>query len=251
MNKCFKSLAIVASVLTINLLYADVISLNDGTILEGDYIGKDNGIVMFRINGEIKAFPEADIAALIQEDQASSSNTPSASASNNAPTPAPASYSVPAGSRLVLNMLEDVDSSRHPVGHQFRAQLESALSVGGEIVIPIGTIVHGVISESEQSRRASGQSELSIEFTDILVNDQLIPIATGELSMQGENETRSTVRRAARGAVIGGLINGSDGARDGAAIAAGVSILTPGSSVNVSRGTILETELRTAINVQQ
>ena len=86
-----------------------------------------------------------------------------------------------------------------------------------------------------------------MEFTDILINDQLFPIATGDLNVQGEREGGHT----ARGALIGGLINGTDGARDGAAIGAGVSLLTKGENVNVTRVTILETELRTPIYFRQ
>jgi len=148
-------------------------------------------------------------------------------------------------------MLEDVDSRRHEVGHQFRAQLESALVVEGVTVARRGTVLHGTITQSEQARRAVGQSELSMEFTDILLNDQLYPIATGDLTMQGAREGGRTLRRAARGALLGGLINGSSGARDGAAVGAGISLLTKGENINVTRGTILETELRVPLNIRQ
>ena len=226
-------------------LFADVISLKDGTLLEGELVGRDNGIVMFRVNGEIRAFPEDDIAALVIEEQ--STSAPSTPVVN---VVAPV-YTVPAGTRLVISMLEDVDSRRHEVGHKFRAQLESALVVDGVTVARRGTILHGTITESEQARRTVGRSELSMEFTDILLNDQLYPIATGELTMQGAREGGRTLRRAARGALLGGLINGTDGARDGAKVGAGVALLTKGESINVTRGTILETELRVPLTLRQ
>jgi len=210
-----------------------VLNLTDGTILEGELVGRDNGIVMFRINGEIRAFPESEVAALVTEDNA-----------------APSVFTVPAGTRLVLSMLEDVNTSRHSVGHRFRAQLESALVVDGVTVAGRGTIVHGVLTSSSQSRRASGKSEMAMEFRDILLNDVLVPIATGELSAQGANETSNTARRLIRGAAIGGIVGGSSGARTGVAVGAGASLLTKGESINVTRGTILETTLRVALDVR-
>ncbi len=240
-----KSLILLSTLLLASTaLFADVINLKDGTILEGQLVGRDNGIIMFRVNGEIRAFPEDDVAALVQEEQSSSAPTPQA-------TLEPAVFTVPAGTRLVISMLEDVDTRQHKVGHQFRAQLESALVVDGVTVVPRGTVLHGTVRESEQARRAVGRSELSMEFTDILLNDQLYPIATGELQLQGRREGGQTLRRAARGALLGGLIDGGDGARTGAQVGAGVSLLTRGENVNVTRGTILETELRVPISFRQ
>jgi hypothetical protein len=235
------SLQILMSVST--LVWADVLNLTDGTILEGELVGRDSGIVMFRVNGEIRAFPESQVRALVTED-----NSSGAATGGNAAIPV---FTVPAGTRLVLSMLEDVNTSRHSEGHRFRAQLESALVVNGVTVAGRGTVVHGVLTSASQSRRASGKSEMAMEFRDILLNDQLFPIATGELSSQGGNETGRTARRVLGAAALGGLINGSSGARVGAAVGATASILTKGESINVPRGTILETTLRVPLDIRQ
>ena len=242
MSRILKLLGLQLLMTVTSMAFADVISLTDGTLLEGELIGKNNGIIMFRVNGEIRAFPEDQVAALVEEDQP---------AQAQAPTPPSLQLTVPAGTELVLSMLEDVNTEQHSVGHKFRAQLEGALVIDGVTVAPRGTVFMGVITQAQQARRASGQSELTMEFTDIIINDQLFPIATGDLNLQGEKEGANTVRRAARGAIIGGLINGSDGARDGAAIGAGVSLLTKGDSINVTRGTILETRLSVPLTVRQ
>lgn len=90
---------------------------------------------------------------------------------------------------------------------------------------------------------------MSMTFTDIMLHDQLFSIATGELSAQTQGEAGRTLGRTARAAAIGGLIDGSSGARTGAKVGAGVSILTSGASINVPRGTILETTLSAALIV--
>jgi hypothetical protein len=90
---------------------------------------------------------------------------------------------------------------------------------------------------------------LSIEFSDIMINDQLYPIATGTLAAQTDGEAGRTVGRTARAAAVGGLIDGSSGARTGAKVGAGASILTAGASINVPSGTMLETALTAPLTV--
>lgn len=82
-----------------------------------------------------------------------------------------------------------------------------------------------------------------------MINDQLIPMSTGALVAETGGEGRRTVGRTARAAAVGGLIGGSSGARTGARVGVGASILTSGSSVNIPRGTILETTLGAALTV--
>jgi hypothetical protein len=157
---------------------------------------------------------------------------------------------IPAGTRLVIRTTDTIDSSRHGAGHRFRGQLEGALVVDGNQVVPRGTFVHGRVAQARQSGRVAGSSELSIEFTDLMLNDVLVPIATGDISTQTSAEGARTAGRTARAAAVGGLIGGSSGARTGARVGAGASILTRGSSINIPRGTVVETVLREPVTIQ-
>ena len=89
-----------------------------------------------------------------------------------------------------------------------------------------------------------------MEFTDLMLDDVLVPISTSGLQSQTQGEAGRTLGRTARAAAIGGLIDGSSGARTGAKVGAGASILTRGASINVPRGTILEVNLSAALTVQ-
>ena len=161
----------------------------------------------------------------------------------------PNSITVPAGTRLVIRTTDAIDSSRHSAGHRFRGQLEGALVVDGVTAVTRGAFIHGRITQAQQGGRVAGSSELSAEFTDIMINDQLIPISTGGLSAQTQGEAGRTVGRTARAAAVGGLMGGSSGARTGARVGAGASVLTRGSSVNIPRGTIIETTLSAPLTV--
>lgn len=215
---------------------ADTLELYDGTLLEGDFVGSSNGIVMFNTGDGIEAFPEDQVVGIFLSAGVASAEAYYAAGDPN-------SVTVPTGTRLVIRTTDAIDSSRHSAGHRFRGQLESALVVNGVTAVPRGTFVHGRITQAQQAGRMVGSSELAVEFTDLMVDDVLVPITTGGLSAQTGGEAGRTVGRTARAAAVGGLIGGSSGARTGARVGAGASILTRGSSVNIPRGTIVETTL--------
>ena len=121
--------------------------------------------------------------------------------------------------------------------------------VDGVTAIPRGSFVHGRLVSASQAGRMAGSAELVAEFTDVMVDDQLIPMSTGALAAQTSGEAGRTVGRTARSAAVGGLIGGSSGARTGARVGVGASILTSGASVNIPRGTVLETTLSAPLTV--
>jgi len=221
---------------------ADSLELADGTILEGDFVGSSNGIVMFNTGDSIEAYPESQVVGIFLSEGV-------ATAQSYAASPDASVVSVPAGTRVVIRMVDSVDTKRHKAGHKFRGQLEGALVVNGVTAAPRGTILYGVVVSSKQSGRAAGSSSMAMEFTDIMINDQLFPIATQTLAAQSGNEAGRTVGRTARAAALGGLIGGSSGAKTGAKVGVGASILTSGSSINVPAGTLLETTLRTPLRI--
>ncbi len=243
MKKIIPVLTGTVVVLAAGLLFADTLELANGTLLEGNFIGSSNGIIMFDTGDGIDAFPESEVVGVFFSSGVDTAEK-LIEANNNA-----GQITLPAGTRLVIRTSDAIDSSRHGAGHRFRGQLEGALVVDGVTAAPRGTFVHGRIAQAQQARRATGSSELTVEFTDIMIHDQLIPISTGGLSAETGGEGRRTVGRTARAAAVGGLIGGSSGARTGARVGVGASILTSGASVNIPRGTILETTLSAALTV--
>jgi hypothetical protein len=224
------------------LSLADTIQLADGTVIEGDLVGTSNGIVMFNTGDSVEAYPESEVVGIFLSDGV-------ATAEAYAASPDTTELVVPAGTRLMIRMVDSIDSKRHSAGHKFRGQLEGALVYNGVTVAPRGSFVYGTIISSKQSGRAVGSSSLAMEFTDIMIDDQLYPFATEGLAAQTDNEAGRTVGRTARSAALGGLIGGSSGAKTGAKVGLGASILTGGGSINVPAGTLLETSLRVPLHV--
>jgi hypothetical protein len=227
---------------------ADTLELANGTLLEGEFVGFNNGIYMFRVGGDIQAHPEEDVVGIYNSEGVANRESRQAAAAATSAS-APTTVTVPAGTRLVLRTTDSIDSRRHQAGHRFRAQLESALVVDGVTAAPRGTLLHGRITQASQGGRAIGSAEMAIEFTDIMIDDQLFEIATQGMQARTDNEARNTLGRTARAAAIGGLISGRSGARTGAAVGVGASLLTSGQSINVPAGTILETNLRVPVTL--
>jgi len=62
-------------------------------------------------------------------------------------TPAPQSrkVTVPAGTRILVRMIDTIDSSKQKAGFRFRASLETNLDTDDRVVAPRGTIVYGLL----------------------------------------------------------------------------------------------------------
>ena len=227
---------VLASVAT-----ADTLELADGTILEGDLVGNSNNIVMFDSGNGIEAYPESEVVGIYL-----SAGVETREAMQQE---APSSVTVASGTRMVIRTTEAIDTRQHPPGHRFRGQLEGALVVDGVTAVPNGAYVYGQVVEAKKSGRLAGKAELTIVFTDLMINEQLYPISSALLGATGGNEAGKTVGRTARAAAIGGLVSGSSGAKTGAKVGVGASIITSGSSLSVPAGSLIETELTEPLTI--
>ena len=155
----------------------------------------------------------------------------------------PKTVIVPVGTRIMVETLDALDSSRQKAGHRFRAKLAGDLMVEGKVVAPGGTILYGILAEAKKSRRAVGKASLVLTFTDITINGQLVPIQTSAIQAVTDATTKKSAGRVVRGAAIGGLADGSKGAKTGAKVGAGAAIVTGGSQVRIPPNTLLEFNL--------
>ena len=156
---------------------------------------------------------------------------------------------VPAGTRLVVRMVDGISGGNSRAGTLFTARLQGNLMVGNTNVAPDGSIVFGRIIASSGASRVAGRSELSLELTDIQVNGTRFPILSNDYSVQGGNALGGTARRTAGGAGLGAVIgaiggNAGRGAAIGAATGGGASLLMRGEQINIPSGTLLEFRLQ-------
>lgn len=159
--------------------------------------------------------------------------------------------SVPAGTRILVRMIDSVDSSKQQVGYRFTASLETNLQADDTVVARRGSTVYGRLANAKSAGRMSGGAELTLELTDIVINDTAYPLLTSTYEMRSEGKGKKTTRRilggAGLGAVIGGIAGGGTGAAIGAlaggATGTAVSAGTKGTQVSVPSESLLEFRL--------
>jgi hypothetical protein len=165
------------------------------------------------------------------------------------PVPQQKMVTVPAGTTILVRMLDSVDSSKNPPGSRFTATLETNLVVNGKVIVPKGNTVYGRLAESKQAGRATGSSELTLELTDIVVHGTAYPLLTSDYQVKGSSSSKRSAKRllggAGLGAIIGGIAgNAGMGAAIGATAGAVGSVAQKGQAVNVPSETLLEFRLQ-------
>jgi len=156
---------------------------------------------------------------------------------------------VPAGTTILVRMLDSLDSSKNPPGYRFTATLETNLMANGVVVVPRGNTVYGRLAEAKQAGRATGSSELQLELTSIVVGGTAYPILTSDYQVKGSSSGKRSARRlvggAGLGAAIGGIAgNAGMGAAIGATAGAAGSVAQKGKAVQVPSETLLEFRLQ-------
>lgn len=156
---------------------------------------------------------------------------------------------VPAGTSLLVRMIDTVDSSKNPAGSRFTASLETNLEVGGVVVAPAGTRVYGRLAQSKEAGRMAGKSELQLELTEIVVNGTAYPVLSSDYQVKGKSSGGRSAKRILGGAGLGALIGGiagnaGMGAAIGAAAGTTAAVVQKGEKVSVPSETLLEFRLQ-------
>jgi len=158
---------------------------------------------------------------------------------------------VPAGTRVLVRMVDSIDSSKQKAGYRFTATLETNLQAEDTVIAPRGTTVYGKLIEASSAGRMKGSSELELELTDIVIRGTAYPLLTSTYEIKGKGEGGNTAKKviggAGLGALIGGLAGGGKGAGIGAlAGAAGgtaIAASKKGQQLQIPSETLLEFRL--------
>jgi hypothetical protein len=112
------------------------------------------------------------------------------------------------GTELDLYLTTEIDSDETAEGDQFFGKISKDVLVDGQVVIPRGTLVHGVLSTLEGPKRAGRNGYINTVF------DYLITPDRREVPIEGNSTTRDpkgkaaakVVGRAAGYTAIGGVV---------------------------------------------
>jgi len=258
--------------------FADTLTLKSGEKISGYFEGGSARVIKFRLNdGLVKDYDILTVQQIQFGDEKTTSSLTPASRPATSSAPAeprlvpgtervtrPASpnaantgYTIATGSKVVIRMIDSVNSETNKVGETFIAVLDEPISQGGVEVIPRGADVRGRIANVNEAGRIAGSAELGLELTQIIVNGIPYSITTSEYNEVGEGRGGQTAKRAGGGAAVGAIIGAIAGGKKGAAIGAGVGaggatavqVLTKGEKLNIPSETKLEFTLRSPLVV--
>ena len=267
--------------------FSDTLVLKNGEKISGYFEGGSPRVIKFRASdGVVKDYDLLSVQQIQFGDEKTASSPNSSNAttsSSNAATSRsatsgadprllpgneritrPAStnaantgWTIPTGSKIVIRMIDSVNSETNKLGDTFVAVLDEPISQGGIEVIPRGADVRGRIAKIDDAGRLKGSAQLGLELTQIIVNGIPYSVATSEYNEVGEGRGKETAKRAGIGAGIGAAIGAIAGGGKGAAIGAGVGgggataiqVLTKGEKLNIPSETKLEFTLRSPLVV--
>jgi len=262
--------------------FSDTLVLKSGEKISGFFEGGSARVIKFRTSdGVVKDYDlfsvqqiqfGDDKAATSSSSSSTSTSSAAAARTNNSADPrllpsnervtrptsssaANTAWTIPTGSKIVIRMIDSVNSERSKIGDQFTAVLDEAVLQGGVEVIPRGADVRGRIANVNEAGRVAGSAQLGLELTQIVVNGIPYSVTTSEYEEVGEGRGSQTAKRAAAGAGIGAVIGAIAGGGKGAAIGAGVGgggatavqVLTKGEKLNIPSETKLEFTLRSSL----
>ncbi|MFN3323958.1 MAG: hypothetical protein ACK5AZ_10715 [Bryobacteraceae bacterium] len=261
-----------------SICFADTLRLKDGTVVQGTYLGGTSRQIRMLVGDTSRTYEVSEISSLQFGDAAA----PQAAAQQPAPAqaavaaarqpegilrperapaapaqPAKAALELPAGTQLVVRMIDDVDSQRDTVGQTFRASLDEPVMIDGRVAVPRGADVVAKLVDDKQSGRVTGRTELTLDLVSLMVDGRMMDINTQEVTTQSESRTAQSAKvvggTAALGAVIGAIAGGGRGAAIGAASGAGagtaVQVLTKGQRVRIPSETRLQFTLEHAVKL--
>ena len=168
------------------------------------------------LSGMLIAYPHWGEPSWAAEESAPVATTPNSAAQ------AKQRITVPAGTQILIRMIDSVDSSKQKTGDRFTANLETNLQAEDEIVAPRGTMIYGRLAQASSAGKMSGSSQLTLELTDIVINGTAYPLLTSTYEIRGKGEGKKTAGKVIGGAGLGALIGGVAGGGKGAGIGAAV-----------------------------
>ena len=230
---------------------ADTVTLRDGTVISGAYLGGSPREVKIAVGETVRSLAIADIAAI---QFASSAALPESVTRSAAPSHG---ITLPAGTNLVIRMIDAVDSERNTIGQTFTASLDQPVMIDGSTVIPRGADVIVKLVDDKQSGKLTGRTTLTLDLVSVKVNGRMVDVNTETVTEQSSSRGARTAKVAGGTAVLGTIIGAVAGGGKGAAIGAvagaaagaGAEIVTKGQRVHIPSETRLTFVLENAVRI--
>jgi hypothetical protein len=163
---------------------------------------------------------------------------------------------VPVNQEMDVRLITPLSSETAQVEDRFQATTLGDLTSGGDVLVPAGSELRGVVTSVEKaSRGLDRKGKLTLSFDQITVRGRNYPLRAtviNVLEAEGlKGEAGKIGTGAGVGAVIGAVIGGVKGALIGILVGAGGTIAaTEGKDVELASGTILRVRFDSPLEVR-
>jgi hypothetical protein len=207
--------------------------------------------------------------------------TPTASKTDDAPAAGPKTYTVPAGTKVLLQLRSSINTKSAKAGDGVYLASTFPVVVGTRVMIPAGVYVQGTVDRVLRAGRVKGKAQLDMHFTSIIFpNGTVVEIPgmvnaipgakqqtvkdNGEGTIEQSGGKGKNAGEVAKIAIPTGGTIGSIGGLEGghpivggiAGVAAGlattgiVALFTRGADVDIESGTQVEMVLQRPLLLQ-
>ncbi|RRA48762.1 hypothetical protein [Acidipila sp. EB88] len=139
--------------------------------------------------------------------------------------PQPVSYTIPAGTRIVVTTHETIDTKTAQPGQSFSATVALPITVRGATLVRSGSEASGTVIDSKSPGRFKGAGTLAIRLDSLRIGGRSYPVSTSAYvqSVKGKGKRTAVMAGGGTGvgALIGGLAGGGKGALIGGLVGAG------------------------------
>ena len=243
----------VSLTLVMAAMAADTVTLRDGRVLTGTYLGGSPREVSIEAADQIHRVDVAEIVRIEFGAVPESRKSEMAAAEDSSNS---GSVMLPAGTKLVVRMIDTVDSERNSVGQTFAASLDQPVMIDGQTIIPRGADVVVKLVDDKESGKLTGRTILTLNLMSVKVNGRMVDVNTQTVTEQSSSRGARTAKvaggTALLGTIAGAIAGGGKGAAiglgSGAAVGAAAEILTKGQRVRIPSETrltfVLENDVR-------
>jgi hypothetical protein len=193
------------------VMAAETVTLKNGSVIKGTYLGGSPREVKIEVGDQIQTLDVEDILR-IEFDAARRRREFETSAATGG------SITLPAGTSLVIRMIDGVDSERNSVGQTFAASMDEPVVINGETVIPRGADVVVKLVDAKESGKLTGRTTLTLDLMSLKVNGRMVDVNTETVTEESSSRGARTAKVAGGTAVLGTIIGAIAGGGKGAAI---------------------------------
>lgn len=170
------------------------------------------------------------------------------------PAPGGRVWVVPVGTEIDVRLQTALNSATAKVEQRFEATSLVDLKLGGDVVIPAGTVVRGFVGSVRPAGRVERRGSLTLAFDEILLRGgpaRLRASVTQALDGKMGDDLSRIGTGAVVGAILGGLLGGGKGLLVGVLVGAGGTIAaTDGTDVDLPAGTILRVRIDSPLEIR-